>query len=510
MAAALDPRLPVLVGVGQVTMRPDRGDPMLEPVDLMAEALRRAEVDSGGSGLLGAAEQLLVVNETSWRYRNASRAVAERVGASPRRLVTSVVGGNLAGVMLVRAAEQIASGASDVVLLCGGESARSRSLLRKSGVEPDWTVQGDDVDPDESFGDARPMVSAVERDRGVLLPVDVYPLFEIALRARLGLGVARHRQRLGDLWSAFSEVAATNPYAWIREPLSASEIGEPGPDNRMISFPYTKRLCSNNQVDQSAALVLTSVDAARRAGVPMDRWVFLHAGAEAVDHWHVSNRIDLCSSPALRVAGREAFALAGIGVDDLSFVDLYSCFPAAVQIAALELGLVPDPSADGTGWGGIGATVPLTLTGGMTFAGGPLNNYTTHGVATMVSRLRTEPSALGLCTANGGYTTEHAVAILSASPPHTGAYRRAEPQAEVDAGASVALDDDWVGEITIESATIPTGRDGERRALVAARTPDGSRTWCGSTDDALLHAIETTEIVGVRATRDAHGVVRID
>lgn len=505
MARSLDPRLPVLVGVGQTIVRPDR-EPSREPAELMADALRRAESDSGGSGLLRGADQLLVVNETSWRYRNASLAVAERIGAMPRRAATTVVGGNLAGVLLVRAAEDIASGRADVVLICGGEATRSRSLLRRDGLEPQWTVQGDDVAPDETFGDPRPMVNDVERSRGVLLPVNVYPLFEVALRARLGLDVDRHRERIGGLWSEFSQVAAGNPYAWIRDPLTAAEIAEPSDENRMISFPYTKRLCSNNQVDQAAALVLTSVAAAERAGVPRDRWVFLHSGAEAIDHWNVSNRVDLCSSPALRLAGRDAFALAGISPADLAHADLYSCFPAAVQIGAIELGLVDGP--DGSGWGGIGARLPLTVTGGMTFAGGPLNNYTTHGVATMVDLLRSEANTFGLCTANGGYTTEHAVAVLSTSPPRAG-YRRSEPQAEVDSLPLVELDDAWKGPVTIESATVAHSRDDSRSALVAAFTPSGQRTWCRSDDPAFIDLVETTEIVGRDATRDGDAVVHL-
>jgi acetyl-CoA C-acetyltransferase len=330
------------------------------------------------------------------------------------------------------------------------------------------------------------------------------------LRARLGLGVDEHLRRIGELWSAFSEVAAGNPYAWIRTPMSIDEIVVPTDDNRMISYPYTKRLCSNNQVDQGAALILTSVAAAERAGVPRDKWVFLHAGTEAVDHWNVSNRIDLCSSPALRTAGRDAFALAGTGVGDIAHVDLYSCFPAAVQIGAIELGLIADPMANGTGWSGIGADVPLTVTGGMTFAGGPLNNYTGHGIAAMAGVLRNDPGSLGLCTANGGYTTEHAVIIMSTAPPSAGVFRHSDPQAEVDALPRVEIDDAWVGPIEIESATVAHERTGPTYALVAARTPTGERTWCASEDQDVMHAAETIELVGRIAHRDAEGVVMLD
>jgi acetyl-CoA C-acetyltransferase len=509
MTERLNPRLPVLVGTGQVTVRTGSDDPVLEPADLMAEALRRAESDSGGRGLLASTEQLLTVNQLSWRYRNVALAVSERIGARPRRLATSVVGGNLCGVMVARAAADIQRGEADVIVICGGEATRTKSRLRSDGVEPSWTVQAEDIEPEESIGDARPLFSEVEARRRVLQPVNVYPLFEVALRARLGLGVDEHLHRIGALWSAFSEVAATNPYAWIRTPMSAEEIVVPTEYNLMISYPYTKRLCSNSQVDEGAALILTSVGAAERAGVPRDRWVFLHAGAEAVDHWNVSNRIDLCSSPALRVAGRDAFALADTGVDDIAHVDLYSCFPAAVQIGAIELGLIADPTANGAGWGGVGAGVPLTVTGGMTFAGGPFNNYTAHGIATMAGVLREDAGSVGLCTANGGYTTEHAVIIMSTDPPRAGAFRHSDPQAEVDAMPRMELDDAWAGPVTVESATVAHDRSGPVFALVAARTPSGERTWCRSEDLDLMHAVETVELVGRAGNRDADGVVTL-
>jgi len=510
MPSGLDPRLPVLVGAGQLTVRTDHGDRALEPAGLMAESLLLAEADSGGRGLLAAADSLRTISELSWRYRNPALAVADRLGVAPGHLASTVVGGNLVGVVVARAAAQIQAGELDVVLVCGGEATRTRSRLRAAGVEPDWTAQGDDVAPAESIGIDRPLVSELERARGVRLPVNVYPLFEVALRARLGLRVDAHRARIGRLWSAFSEVAALNPHAWIRSTLSPEEITEPSETNRMISFPYTKRLCSNDQVDQGSGLILCSVAAAERAGVPRDRWVFLHAGTEAVDHWNVSNRADLCSSPALRLAGRDAFALAGIDVDDLAHVDLYSCFPAAVQIGAIELGLVPDPRADGTGWGSVGATRPLTVTGGMTFAGGPLNDYTSHGIATMAGILRDEPGAVGLCTANGGYTTEHAVVVLSAEPPRAGVYRHAEPQAEVDALPRVELDDAWVGPVEIESATVAFEREGPSHALVATRTPEGSRSWAASTDPSFPLAAQTEELVGRAGRRLDDGTVELD
>ena len=510
MSERLDPRLPIIVGVGQVTVRPDRGEASLEPTTLMIEALRRAESDSGGSGLLAAADAVRTVSQLSWRYRNAAVLVADAIGAEPRELATSVIGGNLVGVMVARAAVQIQAGDAEVILLCGGEATRSQSMLRSAGERADWTVQPEDTAPPLMIGDERPLVDEVEAARGVMKPVDVYPLFENALRHRLGLTIDEQRTRIGTLWAAFAEVARDNPQAWIRSGFTPEEIAEVAPDNRMIAFPYTKRLCSNNQVDQGSGLILTSVAAAERAGVPRDRWVFLHAGTEAIDHWNVSNRADLCSSPALRLAGRDAFALAGVDVSDVDHADLYSCFPAAVQIGATELGLVDDPDTNGSGWGGIGARIPLTVTGGMSFAGGPFNDYTSHGIATMVDVLRADPGSLGLCTANGGYTTEHAVILLSTEPPTSGRYGYSSPQAEVDALPCVERTEDWVGEVTVESATVVFDREGPTHALIAARTPDGRRTWCSSTEASLMERVMSTEVIGCTGRRDLDGVLTLD
>jgi len=506
MVPSLDPRLPVLVGAGQIAHHGDDLSSAPEPAALMLDALRLAENDSDGSGLLAAADVVGSVGQLSWRYPNVGRLVADGLGATPRRILQSRMGGNLAGSMLNAMARDIQAGRADVVLLCGAEAWRTRNRARAADVTLGWTEQDPGTAEPEMYGPATPLNSDTEKARGVTTATHIYALFDVALRARLGLTVDEHRQRIGGLWSAFSAVAAENPDAWSPQRLDVSELVEPTPINRMIAFPYTKRLCSNNHVDQGAAVILTSVGVAERHGVPRDRWVFLHAGADAVDHWYVSNRADLCSSPAVRVAGREVLALAGIEPHDLAHVDLYSCFPSAVQIAARELGLVDPDATNGTGWGGIGATGPLTVTGGMNFAGGPWNNYPTHGLATMIDVLRNEPDRPGLCTANGGYTTEHALVVLSSRPPAAGAFRHAEPQAEVDALPSVACDDGFEGLVRVESATVVHDRHGPERAIVAARTTAGQRTWCSSIEPEAMMAIETTEIVGRAATRDTEGV----
>ena len=494
MGDSLDPRTPVLVGVGQLDQRVDRGAEVLEPVDLMAEALRRAESYAGAPGLAAAADSVRVLCLLSHRYGDPGALVAERLGAHPTETGLTVMGGNYVQTLLNRTALDIAAGRADVVLLTGAEAWRSRTAARAAGEDLGWTTQPEGTAPDVVWGsDDADLMGPAEVARGIFLPIQLYPMFDVALRAADGRSIDEHRRQLGELWSAFSEVAATNPNAWIQQAFTPEEIAEPSPENRMVGFPYTKRMNSNNMVEQGAGLILCSVAAAEAHGVPRDRWVFPHSGTDAHDHWWVSNRWELHRSPAMAATGAEALALAGIGVDDLAHIDLYSCFPSAVQVAARELGL--------------GLDRQLTVTGGMSFAGGPWNNYVMHSIATMADGLRADPGSRGLVTGNGGYLTKHAMGIYSTDPPADG-FRWASCQATVDALPRREAVEDHDGPATIESYVVMHGRDGAPEAAFAsALTDDGVRTWATSAAADLMTAMEADEWVGRTVRIDGAGTM---
>jgi len=482
----VDPRTPVLIGAGQLSHRVDRGEAPLEPVDLVVEALRRAAEDSGvGSAALTGADAVHIVSILSWRYRDPGLLVAERVGASPRDTSYSGMGGNSPQSLVNQACLAIQAGDADLVLLGGAEAWRTRMGARKADQPLEWTVQGDDVAQARASTADVSMSAPGEQSRGVVMPVQVYPVFEQAFRIGLGRSVADHLVATSELWSRFSDVAAANPHAWIQRSYTAEEIRTPSPDNRWIGFPYTKLMNSNNAVEQGAGVILCSAERATALGVPRDRWVFPHSGSDAHDHYFVSNRHDLRSSPAIRVAGRAALDLAGVAVDDLAHVDLYSCFPSAVQIAAAELGLDIER--------------PLTVTGGLSFAGGPWNNYVMHSIAAMAGVLRDDPGSTGLVTANGGFITKHAFGVYSTEPPAT-PFRHAEPQAEVDALPSRVICDEADGPIEIESWTVMHDRDGNPDiGLVVGLLADGQRSWGTTSEADLVRAMVDEELAGRKA-----------
>ncbi|WP_280497860.1 acetyl-CoA acetyltransferase [Nocardia asiatica] len=500
LPAGMDPRTPVLVGAGQVVHRPD--EPGLPgPVQLAAESLRRAGADSGvGDRLLRKADLVAAVAPVSRPYGDLGALVAAELGATPKRTVQSVrFGGDAPQRLLNTVAQAIADGRSDVALLTGAEAVYSGNAAARAGAAVDWPEQPEDAAPDEVIGSDRGPNSDMETAAGLWGPVYFYALMETALRRRLGSSEAVHRERIGELWARLSRIAAGNPYAWQPAVHSAADLVTPAPANRMVSTPYPKLMVANLSVDLGAGLILCSAAAADAAGVPRDRWVFPHGGATATDEWFVSERADMSRSPAIAAAGAAALGAAGIGVDDVAHIDLYSCFPVAVQIAAEELGLpIDDPAR------------PLSVTGGLTFAGGPGNNYTTHSIATLSGMLRADPGAYGLATALGWYSTKHGVGVYSARPPAR-LFRAIEaqvPQARREPAPG------YTGPATVEAYTVayrkgsgPDRADEPEAVVVSALTPAGTRILVRASDADTLAAFTAGDPLGADAEIAADSLI---
>lgn len=490
----LDPRTPVIVAVGQLEQRASDPAAAAEPTTLLAEAARLAAADSGSDRLLAAIDTMAVVRIFSNRYSDPAAMVAAELGITPRRTIETDEGGNYPQALANRAAREVLAGQSDVWLIGGAEAWRSRTAARAAGH---WSTQDPDLQPTERITNHEKLIHDHELARRVFLPIEVYPLFENAHRASQGWTIDEHRDRLAQLWSGFSEVAATNPHAWIRRAYTPAEVREATPDNRMVGFPYTKVMNANNAVEQAAAFVMCSVEKARSLGISSDRWVFPWSGTDAHEHWFVSNRWDLAEAPAIRLAGGTALELAGVGIDDLAHVDVYSCFPSAVQIAAKELGLGTDRQ--------------LTVTGGLSFAGGPWNNYVSHSIATMTDVLRADAGSVGMITGNGGYLSKHAFGVYSATPPAR-SFQHADRQPDVDALPSRELAEavtDGDGPVTVETSTVMFDRESQpERAIVAVLLADGRRAWGGSTDPEVMTTFTSVETHGRTGHIDAEGEFR--
>ena len=492
----IDPRTPVLVGVAQYVDRDSAPDVALSPLDMLARVGAAALADSGGTGVVIdtlAVVRLFADSSPAFRapfgaYTNLPKSLANRLGQSPATQIYGPVGGNTPQMLVNMFAERIRTGEAEVALIAGCEALRTQAKAQKAGLVLDWS--DDPGGEPATLGKEVQMISRHEMAHGVAMPVSVYPLFENALAAHYGDEPVAHRQRIGALMSRFTKVAAANPYSALPIERTADEIIEPTSENRYIGYPYTKYLNSNMFVDQAAAVLLMSTAAADAAGVPQDSRVYLHGSADTHEHILVSNRVDFHSSPAVRIGAAHALAEAGVDAADLDHIELYSCFPVAVEIAADMIGLAHD---DPRG---------LTLTGGLPYFGGPGNNYSMHGIAEMVGRCRAHPGTTGLVFANGGYLTKHSFGVYSSQPATH--WQRSDPatyQATIDALPAPAFTETPSGEGIVETFTVIHDKGVPAFAILYVRLDDGegqpgTRALAQMHDD--LDALIDAQVVGRR------------
>ena len=479
--------IPVLVGAGQLLQRLEDPLEAAEPLEMMVAALEQAGKDAAAPKLLQRADSIYVVRGM-WGYGDPGREIARRLGSKPDETVSTPYGGNFSQACVIDAAREIRAGRREIVLVTGAENGRSQGLARRQGVELRETeVPGT---PDRLVAENKAIFHEAELARGMNSASDIFAIIESAIRFAKGETLEAHAKRIAELWAGFNVVARENPHAWIRKPYSAQEIGQASPDNPMISFPYTRLMNANSRVDMAAAVIICSLGVARQAGVPEEKLVYLQAATEANDSNFLSTRPDFHLSPAIRIAGARVLELAHKTIAEIDHLDLYSCFPSSVQLAATELG-VPEGR-------------PLTVTGGLTFGGGPLNSYTLHAVARMVEVLREERGSTGLVHGNGGWLAKHAFGIYSTEPPKDG-FRYENLQERLDAIPLRKALVDWEGPVTIEAYTVAHRKGEPRIGYAACLTDDGARTWATIQDADLLQAMMRQEFCGRRGRVDGHG-----
>lgn len=471
----------VIAGWGQVTQRKGASPPYLEPLDLMATAAREA-CRTAGVGAMDSIDALFVVRTQSRVLDDPCGELARRLGIKPRIQRQSGIGGQVPQQFVNQAAGLIARGEAETVLICGGETYYPRDANAVRGEQA--LIQGIPADypDDDAIGS-----NALEQRHGLSLPIHGFPLFEVALWAQSGLDKAAWLARVGAMWARFSATAATHPNAWTRTPASAGEITTPSADNRLICFPYTKRMVSLVMADLAAAVIVTSARRAARMRDGAGRPAYFLGGGFAKDRQRfMIEKADYTRSPALATALARAQARAGLNAGDVECFDLYSCFPCAVSVARRELGI---SDADAR---------PLTLTGGLGFFGGPGSNYALHGIASMAEAIASGRHASGMTTALGWFMHKYAVGLYGAQP-HDADLREAdrEDDAHPEAGApAVACAEEIGGRGRIETYTVIYDRaQSPQRALVYGRLEDGRR-FVANADDDDISALTAENQVG--------------
>ena len=471
-APSAEDRIPVIVGVGEITDQPAEISAGREPMTLMADALKDAERDSGGR-LLAGIQSLDIVNFLSWRYHDPAALLCERLGITPARAVYGPVGGETPIRYIHEAAKAIARGECQVAAICGAEAQGTATKAERAGIELPWTPFAHDAPaPVRNASYQKPLATTL----GVASPVTVYPIYEAATAAHWGLTPRQALEESGTLWSRYSSVAARNPHSWLKRHVPPEEITTPTADNRLIAWPYTKLMVANPSVNQAAAILVTSVAAARAAGVPEDRMIHIWGGASADEPLDYLERDQFHESHAQNAVLKTAMALAGGDGTAFDAIELYSCFPCLPKMARRTLKL--------------GADMQPTVTGGLTFFGAPLNDYMAHAACAMVRRLRAG-GRFGLLYGQGGFVTKHHGLVLSPRAAPAPPAQDTSVQAEADANRKSVprFVTEAGGPGKVEGFTVLYGRKGEvRHGVVVLRTRDDARTLARVpvTDEATL------------------------
>jgi len=467
------------------------------PFDLMAEAGKLALADAQAVRDLRKSIDTVAVlrlfSDTSHRFAsklgtstNPPRSVAQRLGIKAARYIYTSSGGNMPQYLVNLFAESIASGEIGAAMITGGEALRTQHGVERAGLPVSWNE--DPGGEPEFIGDPRRAWSDHEDRHNMMAAIVMYPLFENAIRGARGRSVSEHMLAMGRLFSHFSGVAASNPLAIRRECFTPERLATVDGQNRWIGFPYPRLMNSNVFVDQSAAIILISAGRARELGIPESKWVYLHGCADANDHWYVSERFNLHSSAAVRAGSRKALDMAGLRLADIRFLDVYSCFPSAVEIGCQEIGLAED---DPRG---------LTVTGGLPYFGGPGNNYVTHSISEMMRRLRSNPGAFGMVTANGNYVTKHSFGIYSTTPVE-GGRRRESPgvlQSALDSLPKAPFSETPCGPAAIETYTVMHGKTGPEFGVIVGRLSENGKRFIANTpaDAQTLNDLQERDSLG--------------
>ena len=491
MASGLS-RVPVIVGVGQVSQHLP-AEAARAPIELLEDAARAAEADAGAP-LLARTDIVAVVHIVSWPYADPGAFLARRLGIAPKTTAVSTVGGNSPQLLVDEMAERIQRGECDVVLIGGAESMHARWRARREPrVELVWET-GDDAPCAWVIGDDRPGSSDEEMRHGAVAPTMVYPLFETALRADAGRTIEEHQRHVSELWSKFSTVAAGNPHAWSQTEYSPDEIRTVAPDNRMVVLPVREadvrqHRCRPRRRDHP----LLVRGGPRPRASPTTAWCSSTRPPRHTTTGSSPNASRWRARPGSRPPRPTRWrARRSASTTSLTSTSIRASRPRWRSRSA---------SSAST------RSRPLTVTGGLGFAGGPVNNYPTHAIAQMVERLRADPDAYGLTTALGWYVTKHAAGVWSARPPRSG-FRRVDPADHPGArrcparATSAGLVD---GDVVVEATSVAFDRDGAPTSgIVTAVLPDGRRAIAAGHDIDLLRAFTETPWEGrtVRITND--------
>ncbi len=234
------------------------------------------------------------------------------------------------------------------------------------------------------------------------------------------LAAARHMHEFGTTKDQMGEVAVAarqwamlNPEAYKRDPLTLDDYRA----SRLVSDPLSVLDCCL-VTDGGAAIVMTRAD---RAADLARKPVKVLGAASGTTHAFISAMPDLTRT-ALADCARRAYAMAGLGPQDIDVVELYDAFTINTIMFLEDMGFCPKGEGGRFVEGGRiapGGSLPVNTNGGGLSCTHP-GMYGMFTIIEAVRQLRGEGgdrqvanARTAIAQGNGGVLSAQAMAILA-------------------------------------------------------------------------------------------------
>jgi acetyl-CoA C-acetyltransferase len=467
---------PCIIGISQKTWREEEGDaphPALQCIERSLEAL----ANTGANDIVGRIDEINIVYPISWSYDDLAAEVKSGIDNPDCDVRVSGLSGTSPQKFVNEAAESILSGKRNLVLVCGAEAFATRKRAKKENRDTGWPRGEKKGMPpfEDPFHPA-------EINHQVFQAYTTFATLDSARRALTDLAPEKYRKEEARMMATLSKVAANNPHAWFREERNSDDLFNLEGNDRLVAYPFSKNTMAFMDVDMSAALVIASDQLANELDVPQNQRIYINGWGYAKDIPYIAQRDQLGESKAMKTASQQALQRAGITIDQIKLLDLYSCFASNLNFTCDALGISTD---DPRG---------LTITGGLPYFGGPGNNYTSHSIASMVDQLRNAPGEYGMISAVGMHMTNHAFGVYSTNNTEI-----IPAEAATKYTASHQLLETASGPATLIACTVEHQRDGIS-ILAVCEMENGDRCYARSTDEALANLLEQEECIGKTVT----------
>jgi len=384
---------PVVIGLG-ITQQKGSYAELDEALFLMEKVAMQAINDCGNSKIKDFID-VIDIPKGFWRYRDPGKWIAEKNNFSNAKTSVNKIG-VLQQHLINNTCNKIIKGEIRAGLILGGESRAKMIAALKEGIA--YKEMELSTNPDQYVKAKDDLYGEGEAEALGLMAVGYYAVMESAMRKSKSLTLKEHEDYLGSMYADFSEIASKNQYAASDKSISKDQIMLANSDNKPMAYPYNKYHCTSWNVSQASAILICEEGLADQLNISKQKRIYPMASSETNHMIALIQRPSLISSAGLKLASEKINEVVDKHSINLNLIDLYSCFPVAVQQFENVLNLNTKTSR--------------TITGAMPFAGGPLNNYMLHATVQALLKLRSE-SGHSLITGVSGMMTKQSFCLWS-------------------------------------------------------------------------------------------------